>query len=376
MIIGVDATNISRGGGKTHLVEYINGSILEKNIKLIVWAPLSTLESLPNHSRVVKKNNGFINSNILIRIFWHLFFFRFELRKNNCDVLFAPGGSLIIDYYPSVTMSRNMLPFDENAKSLLGWSLKRLKFELLKLVQINSMSKANGLIYLTNHAKEIIGNELKFNPGRLEVVIPHGVNKKFVKLNSKSRDRNDGRIVITYVSIIDFYKHHSEVVQAVSFIRENYAFDFELNLVGPHEAGPMKKLTKAISKYDPNSEWVHYLGEIAHDKLNLIYENTDFLLYASSCENLPNILLEMMASGRPCIVSDIPPNREILGSNGTYFNPYDPISIAEALIEMATLPLKNIERTVVRNQEIISNYKWELTVKKTINFLNKIANEK
>ena len=84
----------------------------------------------------------------------------------------------------------------------------------------------------------------------------------------------------------------------------------------------------------------------------------------------------MMATGRPCIVSDIPPNREILGKNGEYFNPYDVMSIVDALIKIATSTPENILGTVERNKAIISNYKWESTVKHTINFLNKIAYEK
>ena len=51
-----------------------------------------------------------------------------------------------------------------------------------------------------------------------------------------------------------------------------------------------------------------------------IYNNYDVGVHASSCENFPNIVIEMLSQGLPIITSDIPVMREILGNDYIFFN--------------------------------------------------------
>ena len=63
----------------------------------------------------------------------------------------------------------------------------------------------------------------------------------------------------------------------------------------------------------------------------------DIGVFASSCENLPITLLEMMGSGMQIACSNFSPMPEILGSEGIYFNPVKPASITEAMRKLIVL---------------------------------------
>jgi len=55
---------------------------------------------------------------------------------------------------------------------------------------------------------------------------------------------------------------------------------------------------------DPEVRWVHYRGAVSYDALHQIYAEADIGNFASSCENLPIILLVTMAAGLPVVCSN------------------------------------------------------------------------
>ena len=66
----------------------------------------------------------------------------------------------------------------------------------------------------------------------------------------------------------------------------------------------------------------------------LQFSKHDAVIYASSCENMPNILIESMASGLPIACSDKQPMPEFLKNGGYYFNANSVDSIQKAIINL------------------------------------------
>ena len=87
-----------------------------------------------------------------------------------------------------------------------------------------------------------------------------------------------------------------------------------------------------LQRLNVERHWVYYHGAIAFDALHHHYALADLGLFASSYENMPNILLETMVSGLPIAYSSIGPMPEILENAGVYFNPKSRLEIANALI--------------------------------------------
>lgn len=78
-------------------------------------------------------------------------------------------------------------------------------------------------------------------------------------------------------------------------------------------------------------EAVVFAGYRFGEELEALFANATCYVTASELEGLPLSLLEGMAAGLPCLASDIPPHREVLGPTGSYFPVGDTVRLAAAL---------------------------------------------
>jgi glycosyltransferase involved in cell wall biosynthesis len=374
MILGVDAFNISSGGGVTHLVELLSAADPPKHgfKKVIVWANSDVLSKIPDRTWLLKDPVPMLNKSLFHRVFWHKFIQARTAKGNGCDVVFLPGGVAASGFSPVATMSRNMLPFEWIELKRFGWSFVSLKLIILHFTQLRSFNAANGLIFLTRYAKNFICTNESVNTKYIDI-IPHGVSADFFKNDRVEQDRvftpaNPCRVL--YVSNISVYKHQWNVIEAVHYLRTKH-IPIVLDLVGPKGPG-LSRMKKTIDRLDPHNEFVNYHGGVPYNLLSNYYRSADIGVFASSCENMPNTLLEGMASGVPMACSKMGPMPEIMGKSELYFDPLDPSSIAEVLEKMfcsAELRSASAERSIL----LAKKYTWALCADRTFNFLKIIA---
>jgi glycosyltransferase involved in cell wall biosynthesis len=290
--------------------------------------------------------------------------------------LFVPGGSFSGDFKPIVTMSQNLLPFEWKEMSRYGWSLLTLKMILLRHTQSRTFTRADGLIFLTKYAQKSVSQVVKGGFNKISV-IPHGINQRFSaslrpqKAISEYSPEHPFRIL--YVSIVDMYKHQWHIAEAVAKLRKS-GIPVELVLVGPSYPRALKRLLRTIDRVDPQSKCIRYTGPIPHECLHEQYAQADLCLFASSCENMPNILIEGMASGLPIACSNKGPMPEVLGDAGEYFNPENPKEIAGALRKMIESPELR-QNIAERSFERVQQYSWERCADETFRFLSDVALE-
>lgn len=97
-------------------------------------------------------------------------------------------------------------------------------------------------------------------------------------------------------------------------------------------------------------------------------KDSDVFIFASSCENMPNTLIEGMSSGLPIVCSNRGPMPEVLQNGGIYFDPENSRDIADAIEKMILdkelrLSLKE------RSFQLSNNYSWKRCAKETFTFL-------
>lgn len=377
LVVGIDATNLRRGGGVTHLIELLTAAKPERHdiARVVVWGGNQTLAKLPDRAWLKKVNPAPLNRGLLRRTWWQRFSLPQVAHAAQCDVLFVPGGSYAGNFRPIVTMSQNLLPFEwQELRRYGGGSLITLKLILLRYSQSRSFRGADGVIFLSEYARQAVQSVTGELAGKA-ATIPHGLNSRFQikpkdqRLIGEYTESNPYRLL--YVSIIDQYKHQWHVVEAVHTLRAE-GLSVVLELVGPAYPAALTRLQAAISRLDPEGRWVHYHGAVPYEALNQIYAQADLGIFASSCENMPNILLETMAAGLPVACSNRGPMPEILGDAGLYFDPENPAEMAQVIRKFILAPELRSEKAKA-SFERSKQYSWRRCADQTFSFLADVA---
>lgn len=379
--VGIDASNIHHGGGITHLMQLLHAAdpFVAGIEDVFVWSRGSVLARLPDRPWLHKRPLPVLDGSLARRMAWQQLSLRSELRREGCDVLFAPGGLLPGRAgVPTVTMSRNMLPFEPDEVARLGVGSRRwIKMKMLKPAQAWSMRRADGLIFLTDYARQRI-TKLISPRSQSQRTIPHGLAERFFSpprpATSKEALNESRPFQLLYVSVVDMYKHQWEVVKAVGKVRQA-GLPVRLDLVGPSLPNALAKLQTVITEIDPQGAFITYRGAIPFEELHQAYDNSDAFVYASSCENMPNILLEAMAAGLPIASSNMGPMPEVLGEGGLYFDPLDSDSIATAIRSLITDPVsrKSLAATAF---ERARRYSWDRCASDTFAFIADVARQR
>ena len=377
MILGIDLSNICVGGGITHISEVLRCvKPIDFGFKcIVVWGGVKPLSNLYEKSWLEKVYVPILDRKLPWRVWWQQFILPKSLEQKHCNLLFSPGGTLPYRLSLSaVTMSRNMLPFEPEEAARYDSVLMRLRLKLLNPVQKMSLHKADGFIFLTQYAKERICSQLKKELPR-SVIVQQGINNKFFLFprNQKPIDyyslTNPFRLL--YVSSVDVYKHQWYVAEAITALR-NKGIPVTIDFIGSFYPQAMRRFKSTLQQVDSNGDFITYIGYTPYNELAKAYHSADAFVFASSCENMPNILLEAMAAGLPIACSNRGPMPEVLGQGGVYFDPESPYEIAETLHDLIT----NVD---LRKCCALTAYKrvkkktWEHCANETFLFLAEVA---
>mgnify|MGYP003575180585 CR=1 FL=1 len=339
MKIVINALSARLGGGQTYLKNLLAHLPENRGLELVIYAPDSL--QLPNSPRVRRARTSWPTENPLLRSAWEKLVLPGILRREKADILFCPGG-LVSTTPPkgcrTVTMFRNMTPFDSRARRAMPWGLQRIRVWMLEHLMLSSMAKADLTIFISDFARSVIEERISLRSAR---TIPHGIPLAFRthdQLLERPANAPKGPYVL-YVSKFDSYKHHPEVVEGFSKLPKTLQQEVTLVLIGETDHANAALVEKIKDEQcAPGS--VQVLGPAPYAELPGFYHHARAIVFASSCENCPNILLEALASGRPLLSSNVMPMPEFGGAGLEYFSPFDPADIARALERILTDPVR------------------------------------
>jgi glycosyltransferase involved in cell wall biosynthesis len=373
LVVGVDASRNRSGGAKAHLLGILKDSDpLAHGIREVhVWSYRALLERLPDLPWLIKHNPPELERSLLHQMWWQYRALPVEARKNECSILLNTDAGSVCRFRPAVTMSRDMLSYEPGEIKRFGISRARLRLLLLRIVQSQSMRFADGVIFLTQYAARVIQQ----STGALgrTAVIPHGVGTAFTNNDSRvSWPENLARSIrCLYVSNAAMYKHQWTVVQAIAALRSR-GFNLELVLAGGGRGRAARLLDKEIARNDPTGRFVRCLGFVPHHDLPSLLAEADLFVFASSCENMPNTLVEAMAVGLPIACSNRGPMPEVLRDGGVYFDPEDPESIAGAIETLIRDPGLRMS-VATRAKGLSGEYSWARCGAETWQFLRVVS---
>jgi glycosyltransferase involved in cell wall biosynthesis len=370
MIVGVDASNLGPGGSMTHLTNLLAVARPEAHgiSRFVVWGGTRNLSRLPERPWLQKLPVPALDGGLARRLLWQRFRLP-ALAGKACDVLFVPGGNASGRFRPVVTMSRNMLPFEWPELRRYGVSWMTLRLLLLRVGQARTFRRADGLIFLTEYARSRVGRIARL-PARV-TVIPHGVEERFRIAPREQRALAacsvERPLRALYVSIIDVYKHPWHVARAVKQLRDA-GLPIGIDFVGPAYAPALARFQATLRELDPEGRFLRYRGAVPFAELHELVREAELFVFASSCENMPNVLLEGMAAGLPIACSNRGSMPEVLADAGVTFDPERPDDIAGALRTLAEdvgLRRRCAEAASARARD----FSWERCAQETLAFL-------
>ena len=360
MNIGIDASNIRGGGGKKHIEDFIiYSSKLNSNIKFTVVSNKNIIKSLSNLPNVNCITNKLLNLSNITSFLSQILYSKNYFKKNNCKVVFVPGGIFLSMFRPYVTMSQNMLPFEYKELSKFG-NIKRLKFILLKYFQLNTFKRSNGIIFLTEFAKDIILPQI--SAYKKNNIIPHGIEQK----SSNSYNYRDKPFNLLYVSDFLPYKNQFKIIKATeNLISKGY--DLSLTLAGSITRKDHDKIKKILACNPKLQNRLNVLGHQPPTEIVKLYKKCSIFLFASTCENLPFIMLEAMSYGLPILTTNKSPMKDLAFNKGMLFNVEEINSIENTIIK--NMDAKKLVKASNVNFHLSKNYKINTSVNKTLKFI-------
>lgn len=367
--VAIDASRNRSGGAIAHMIGLIGIAEPEQFgvTQVHVWSYDRLLRALPDRPWLFRHNPPQLERGILKQLIWQRWQFPKEMLRTGCDIVLNTDAGTVGRFRPCVTMSRDMLSYEPGEIDRYGWSKARLRLWLLRHMQNRSLQSADGAIFLTRYAAQVI--QMSCGELRNTAVIPHGVREDFrnLKLVSEWPEPGTRDVRCLYVSNAAPYKHQWEVVRAVEALRSE-GRPVSLKLVGGGHGKSQAQLEAQIAQSDPKGEFVTQTEFVPHGALSELLKEADLFIFASSCENMPNTLVEGMAAGLPIACSDRGPMPEVLRDGGVLFDPENYRSIATAigqLIDNDVLRLK----VATRGGTLANDFSWRRCAKETFSFV-------
>lgn len=364
----IDALSARQGGGQTYLINLLRDASIYGGVEVFLLAHESL--ALPAGIPITRLPVHRCLENPFVRACWQRLVLPMYLRRLSPDILFCPGGVIsrgVPESVKVVVTFQNMLPFDLPATRKYPLGYQRLRIWLLRRLMMKDFERADLVICISNYARTVLDDVLK-GPLCKTVVIPHGVACEFQASHQAALKRpawlQDYEYFL-YVSTYDFYKAQIEVVRGFAEFRKTHKRDYRLVLTGPENRAYGQRLRMEIARLGLG-ESVILSGPIPYGQLPALYRHAAINIFASEVENCPNILMEMMASGRPAVVSNRLPMPEFGGEAVCYFDPAKPSELADKLrlllenkSQMETLGRLALERSKLFDWREAARFTWE-----------------
>lgn len=367
MRVVIDALSARQGGGQTYLLNLLAHLPADLPLKVFVLASsLLTVEQ--SDSRITRLQVSWPTENPFLRAVWQRVALPRLLAHLKADILFCPGG--VVGTRPAapcrtVTMFRNMIPFDIAQRKRYPLGYMRARNWLLRRVMLRSMVQADLVIFVSKYARDVI-ERAAGKPLVRSVVIPHGVADWFKASYAMQLPRPDwlpdGPYVL-YVSTLDFYKAQIEVVRGYHLLSQQRPTHERLILAGPENPTYGNLVRQEIGRLGLNDR-VMLTGKLSYRELPPLYQNAKLIIFASESENCPNILLESLASARPILCSNRAPMPEFGGEAVRYFDPSSPEDLAAKLRSVLD-DVRELQRLAMCAAEASKRYDWRIAGDRT-----------
>lgn len=168
---------------------------------------------------------------------------------------------------------------------------------------------------------------------------------------------------ILFVSTIEPRKNIVNLIKAFNIVKEKYAINHQLILIG-QKGWQYEKIFTEIDNSNFRQD-IHHLGYLSDEAVAVCYSLADVFVYPSVYEGFGLPILEAMTLGAPVITSNTSSLPEVGGLAAIYINPEDYESIATTIYEVISQPDLR-EDLITRGKNRAKLYSWEKVAQETL----------
>jgi len=283
----------------------------------------------------------------------------------------------------AATLARSML----SERAALVWNIRQSLYQLgneklltRQIIRANRIfsGSPDALLYnsqLSRQQHEIFG--FIANKGQ---VIPNGIDLRQFRFSKDARDRvrselaiPKAALIVGHVARLHPMKDHASFLQAAETISLRYP-NAHFVLSGRDVYLNNDNLRQKIPT--PLQKRFHLLGDRS-DVANLMSAMDIFCLSSAWGEGFPNVIGEAMATGLPCVVTDVGDSAIIIGDTGVVVPFKDSMALASGIERLLTMPLeKRRALGAAARTRIETNYTLKMIVKQYVKLYENLMQEK
>ncbi len=197
-------------------------------------------------------------------------------------------------------------------------------------------------------------------------VVPNGVDEAWFSIPSGKRSY--ARKYLLYVGNVKPHKNLRGLVTAYFTIMNST--DVDLVIVG-ERGGFLTGDPELMAVAKQLGNRVHFTGRVSFEDLQQYYAHARALVLPSFYEGFGLTVLEAMAAGCPVAVSGVASMPEVCGDAAVYFDPKDPIEMAEVIRQiLEDDPLREILKK--RGRKRAMEFLWDQAANRTVEIIRRV----
>lgn len=127
-----------------------------------------------------------------------------------------------------------------------------------------------------------------------------------------------------------------------------------------------------VDAHNIDLEKIQLCGDL--DDVSPFYQGIDLLVQSSITEGFPNVLVEAMASGVPCVATDVGDSREIVGETGFIVPSRSPRALAKAILHYSSMShAQHIEYGENARNRVVLNFDISIVANKYIDIWHDVS---
>tara|TARA_Y100000588_G_C14078564_1_gene849090 strand:- start:349 stop:1050 length:702 start_codon:yes stop_codon:yes gene_type:complete len=203
-------------------------------------------------------------------------------------------------------------------------------------------------------------------------VIPNGIDACALNVHDDIKEK---RVSRTRKSIVTLSRWHENkdipnVIQAIKLLEDD---KIKLTLCGNGLTSKNDDLNRLVLEYKLGDQ-VDMLG--FQTNISQILSQADLMVLPSATEGFPNVVIEAMASGLPCIATDVGDCKSVLADERFIVPPQNAKALANAIGSYFTLDDASVEDVIESNRlRVVRKYSIERIVEKYENLYDSCYNK-